>query len=123
MNIMDFNHEKPIYIQLAEWIEDAILSGVFAEDQQVPSTTELSVNYKINPATALKAISILVDSGILYKKRGLGMFVCVSAKEKIFVKRKSGFLENYIDALVDEAKKLGVSQKELLAMVERSFLK
>ena len=72
---INFDSDKPIFIQIAEGIEDAILTGAFEEESQIPSITEFSVTYKINPATALKGINILVDSGIIYKKRGVGMFV------------------------------------------------
>ena len=81
MNI-NFDSEKPIFLQIADLISDAILSGAFDEESQIPSITEFSVNYKINPATALKGINILVDSGIVYKKRGLGMLVATGAVEK-----------------------------------------
>ncbi|MEI8215989.1 MAG: GntR family transcriptional regulator [Eubacteriales bacterium] len=120
---MNFNNEKPIYIQLAEWMEDAILSGAFAEDAQVPSTTEISINYKINPATALKGINILVDSEIIYKKRGLGMFVSIGAKEKILEKRKVDFFDNFIASLVSEADKLGLEKNEVVSMIERRYEK
>jgi DNA-binding transcriptional regulator YhcF (GntR family) len=79
---LDFNNDKPIYLQLSEGLEDAIIAGIYPEETQIPSTTEISVNYRINPATALKGINILVDNGIVYKKRGLGMFVANGAKEK-----------------------------------------
>lgn len=121
--IFDFNNEKPIYIQLSEGIEDSILSGAFAEETQIPSTTEISVTYKINPATALKGINILVDEGIIYKKRGVGMFVSEGAAEKISLKRKQGFFDSYINTLIQEAKKLGISEKEIVQMIERSFNK
>lgn len=120
MNI-DFNSEKPIYIQLAEEIEDAILSGAYEEETQIPSTTEISVSYKINPATALKGINLLVDSGVVYKKRGVGMFVSTNAKEKILDKRKVAFFDSYITSLVSEAKKLSISKEEIIKMLERGF--
>jgi DNA-binding transcriptional regulator YhcF (GntR family) len=119
--ILDFSNDKPIYLQLAEVIEDAILSGAYAEETQIPSTTEISVNYKINPATALKGINMLVDNRIVYKKRGVGMFVSAGAKEKILDKRKLTFMESYVTALVSEAKKLSISKKDILEMIERGF--
>ncbi|HEY5585200.1 MAG TPA: GntR family transcriptional regulator [Ruminiclostridium sp.] len=122
MNI-DFNTDRPIYMQLAEGLEDAILSGAYEEETQIPSTTEISVNYKINPATALKGINMLVDGGIVYKKRGLGMFVSTSAKEKILDKRKVTFFESYINTLISEAKKLSISKEDILIMLERGFNK
>ncbi len=118
---LDFNNDKPIYLQLSEELEDAIISGAYQEETQIPSTTEISVNYKINPATALKGINILVDNGIVYKKRGLGMFVANGAKEKILEQRKVDFFESYIKSLVTEAKKLSISKEDILKMLERGF--
>lgn len=117
--LLNFNSEKPIYLQLAEAIEDDILKGIFEEDTQVPSTTDISVGLKINPATAGKGINLLVDEEILYKKRGVGMFVKFGARQKITEKRKEVFFKNYITALLDEAKKLNISKQEIIAMIGR----
>jgi GntR family transcriptional regulator len=118
---LDFNNDKPIYLQLSEGLEDAILAGAYEEETQIPSTTEISITYKINPATALKGINLLVDNGIVYKKRGLGMFVSTGAKEKILDQRKVAFFESYIKTLVSEAKKLSITKQEILKMLERGF--
>jgi len=120
---MDTSSEKPIYIQLAEWMMDAVLSGAFPEESQVPSTTEISVNYRINPATALKGVNVLVDEAILYKKRGLGMFVSSGAKSRILAKRRKDFFDSYITALIAEANKLGIGQRDVIAMIERGYVK
>ena len=72
---MTLTEDRPIFQQIAEQLEEAILSGAYPEESQVPSITEYSVQYRINPATALKGINLLVDAGLLYKKRGVGMFV------------------------------------------------
>jgi len=119
--VIDFNSEKPIYMQISEWLEDAILAGAFEEESQLPSTTEISVNYKINPATALKGINKLVDDGIAYKRRGLGIFVNEGAKEMILRKRRKSFFESYIIALIAEAEKLGISKAEIIQMIERGL--
>lgn len=118
---LNFESEKPIFLQLAEMIEDAILSGAFAEETQIPSTTELSVTYKINPATALKGINLLVDEKVIYKKRGVGMFVSAGALAKVRQKHKSDFLSSYIDGLITEAQKLNISKDEIITMIERGF--
>lgn len=118
---INFEDERPIFIQIAEGIEDAILTGAFSESSQIPSITELSVSYKINPATALKGISILVDDGIIFKKRGVGMFVAPGAVSKLRNKRKELFFDHYIKKLIEEAKKLGISNAEILRMVERGY--
>ena len=68
-----FSPLKPLFQSIAEWLEDAILSEIYNESEQVPSITEISVQYNINPATALKGVNMLVDTGLLYKKRGMGI--------------------------------------------------
>jgi DNA-binding transcriptional regulator YhcF (GntR family) len=118
---INFNSDKTIFIQIAEGIEDAILSGAFSEESQIPSITEFSVTYKINPATALKGINILVDNEIVYKKRGLGMFVATGAKEKLQEKRKNQFYDSYIVGLLAEAKRLNLSEEDIKTMIERGF--
>ena len=118
---LDPTSEKPIFIQIADSIEDAILSGAFGEEEQIPSITEFAVSCKINPATALKGINLLVDSGILYKKRGVGMFVTQGAKLALREKRKTTFMDDYVVPMVDEAKQLDISKGEVDKMVNDSF--
>lgn len=115
------NQEKSIYIQISEMIENDILRDVLLEDERVPSTNELAKLYAINPATAAKGINILVDAGILYKKRVIGMFVSDGAKEVIRTKRKAQFYENYVSEIVNEAKTLGITKAELIAGIEKNF--
>lgn len=117
--MIDFNDEKPIFIQIAEKIEDGILTDAFLEETQIPSTTEMSVSYKINPATVLKGVNLLVDQGIVYKKRGIGVFVSSGALRKIKEKRQREFSEKYIKAMIMEARKLGLKKDEIIKLVER----
>ena len=109
-----------IYLQIAQMLEDDILRGVYREEEQVPSTNELSRVYHINPATAAKGLNLLVDEGILYKKRGIGMFVAAGSKQKIIQKRKDSFFETYVRSLVDEARTLAIGKEELMAMIEQA---
>lgn len=117
--IINFDSEKPIYIQLAEAIEDNILKDIFEEETQIISTTEISVKYKINPATAGKGVNLLVDEGIIYKKRGVGMFVSAGAKKKILEKRRKSFYEGFVLSLLEEASKLDISKEDVIKMIER----
>ncbi|MBX4260633.1 GntR family transcriptional regulator [Clostridium estertheticum] len=105
-------------MQIAQTIEDNILKGIFEEEAAIPSTTEISVKYKINPATVAKGFNLLVDEGIIYKKRGVGMFVVTGSKEKLMEKRKEDFYENYIVSLIEEAKKLNISSSDIIKMIE-----
>ena len=118
---LELDQEKPIFIQIAEGIEDGILTGAFPEEGQIPSITEFSLNYKINPATALKGINLLVDENIIFKKRGVGMFVSNGAVQQLKKKRQDQFFDNYIGRLIEEAKRLGISGDEIIAMIERGF--
>lgn len=116
-----FEDDRPIFIQIAEGIEDSILSGAFPEESQIPSITEFSVNYKINPATALKGINLLVDQEIVYKKRGVGMFVAEGAVRKLRQKRKDSFYQDYIEVMIAEARRLELSAAEIKEMIEKGF--
>lgn len=120
---MNINAEidKPIFQQIKEGIEDAILSGAFPEESQIPSITEISVNYKINPATALKGINLLVENNIVYKKRGVGMFVCKGAVNKLTENRRNDFYDKFVSSLVLEAKRLKLSEEDIKNMIERGF--
>ena len=114
---LDFNGEKPIFQQIAEGLEDGILSGAFPEEGQIPSITEFSVLYKINPATALKGVNLLVERGLVYKKRGLGMFVAPGARERLQEERRRQFFAGYIQPLLAEAEKLGFTREMVAKMI------
>ena len=109
--------EKSIYLQIEEMIENDILRDILREEEQAPSTNELARRYAINPATAAKGINRLVDAGILYKKRGLGMFVKHGARDEILAKRREAFAEKYLRQVLYEARDLGISKEELIEMI------
>jgi len=115
------NDQTLIYMQIAQMLEDDILRGVYREEEQVPSTNELARGYNINPATAAKGINLLVADGILYKKRGIGMFVAPGAGQKVRQKRKAAFYDGYIRPLVKEGASLDLAGEELLAMVKQAI--
>lgn len=114
---------RPIFIQIAERIEDEIIEGGLSEEAQVPSTNQFATFYKINPATAAKGVNLLVDEGILYKKRGIGMFVANGARAKVMEKRKELFYEQYIITMMQEADKLGITADQLTDMIRRGDIK
>lgn len=112
--------EKSIYLQISEMIENDILRDIILEEEKVPSTNELARLYAINPATAAKGINILVDSGVLYKKRGIGMFVAGGAKENIKKRRQAEFTDKYIKTLLTEAESIGITKEELIRMIKET---
>ncbi len=109
--------EKSIYLQICDMIETDILRGILLEGERAPSTNELARLYTINPATAAKGLGILVDRGILFKKRGLGMFVAGGAAEQIRQRRKKEFMEVKLHALLTEARSLGITKEDFIAML------
>lgn len=116
--MIDEKLTTPIYQQIADEIEDMILNGALAEESQAPSMNQLSDYYKINPATARKGLELLANENILYKKRGIGMFVSSGAVSQIKEKRKKDFIEKYIQTLLVEAEKIGLSKKEIIDMIQ-----
>ncbi|WP_231574988.1 GntR family transcriptional regulator [Bacillus sp. B-jedd] len=114
---------KPIYVQIAEWIESEIISGNLPEDEKVYSQYQLADMYTINPATAAKGLNLLADENILYKKRGLGMFVATGARDAIIEKRKSETLKGLVRELLIEASRLNISKTELIGMIETAEMK
>ena len=113
-----FDQDKPIYIQVREKIEDQIINNQLKEEEQAPSTNQLVNFYKINHVTVSKGVNQLVDEGILYKKRGIGMFVAVGAREKLIQKRKESFIDEYVVKLVREADKLGITENEMIGFIK-----
>ena len=110
--------EKSIYLQIAEMIETDILRNILLEEERVPSTNELAKLYAINPATAAKGVNILVDEGVLYKKRGIGMFVATGAKEGILNRRRNEFYGNYVKKLLEEAASIGLDKDEVIKLIQ-----
>ena len=115
---LHLTNDEPIFIQIARFIEDGILQEWILEEEKVPSTNEFAKFYQINPATVRKGMNLLVERHILYKKRGIGMFVQKGAKESIREERIKTFKEDYIEKLVREANKIGICKKELIQMLE-----
>jgi len=116
--LLDPSSDKSIYVQVAEIIENEILLGNLKEEEQAPSTNQFAKVYQINPATAGKGLNMLADEGILYKKRGLGMFVREGAKEKIIKKRQALFLKETLPEVLREADRLEITVAEIVDYIK-----
>ncbi|KOP82746.1 GntR family transcriptional regulator [Cytobacillus solani] len=113
-----FDDSKPIFQQIADMIADDIVDGQLKEGDQVVSTTELSKFYQINRATAQKGLAILVDAGLVFKQRGVGMFVAEGAKKMLLAKRKQDFYKQYIQPMLDEAKRIHLTEEEIIHFIK-----
>ncbi len=110
---------RPIFLQIAELIENQVIDGSLAEGAQVPSINEVAAFHRINPATALKGISLLVDAGVLFKRRGIGMFVADGARARLLADRRERFASEYVQRLVIEARALGLTTDHLIEMIRK----
>jgi len=113
---------RPIFQQIAERVENDILSGALSEEGQVPSTNEFAMFYRINPATAGKGVNLLVEQGILYKRRGIGMFVAAGARERIIARRRELFVLEYIAPMLAEAASLGIAPDQITQLIETQLI-
>jgi GntR family transcriptional regulator len=109
---------RPLFLQIAEQIESSIVDGTLAEEAQVPSTNELAALHRINPATAAKGVHQLVADGVLYKRRGIGMFVATGARARLLDRRREEFTRQYLAPLMAEAHKLGMDAEQLKKMID-----
>jgi DNA-binding transcriptional regulator YhcF (GntR family) len=114
-----FDDRSPIYLQIAEQIKNDIVTGALAEDEQVMSTNQYAAFYRINPATAAKGFAQLVDEGVLYKKRGIGMFVSPNARDLLRGGRREAFFSDVVDPMIAEAKAIGVPLTEIVQHIQK----
>lgn len=116
--MLNTDSSKPIYVQIAEWIEKEIIDGTLSADEKVHSQYQLAELFNINPATAGKGLTLLLEEEVVYQRRGLGTFVSPNGREKLLVKRKEETLRHLITNLLNEAALLGVDDHDLLSMIE-----
>ncbi|WP_423419026.1 GntR family transcriptional regulator [Fictibacillus nanhaiensis] len=115
--LLNADSMKPIYVQISEWLENEILNESISADEKIYSQYQLAEMFNVNPATAGKGINLLADDNVLYKKRGLGMFVAADARKIILGKRKSSKLHSLVNELAQEAIQLQVEEEELVTMI------
>lgn len=108
---------RPLFQQIAENVEDSIVDGSLGEEERAPSTNELAAFYRINPATAAKGLSVLTEKGVLYKRRGIGMFVAPGARDLLLAERRTAFATRFLDPLIAEAARLGLSPTDLARLI------
>ena len=114
-----FYDRSPIYRQLADQVKADVVSGTLGGDEQVMSTNQYAAYYRINPATVAKAFQQLVDEQVLYKKRGIGMFVSPTARDTLRAQRRERFFSDVVDPMVAEAKNVGIPIGEVTARIEQ----
>ena len=109
-----FDGREPLYVQIADQIRNDVLSGALEAEEQVMSTTQYATTFRINPATAAKAFTELVDEGVLYKRRGIGMFVAEGARERLLAQRRASFFADVVEPMLEQARVLGITTDEIV---------
>ena len=108
-----------IYQQIAQFIEDGILSGAMPEDSAVPSINQLARLYQINPATALKGVTLLADERLIYKRRGMGMYIAPGARDRLKIKRRAAFEREYVSPMMREGARLDIGEAEIQGLIAK----
>jgi GntR family transcriptional regulator len=111
------DESTPLFVQIGAQLADDIADGTLAEGDRVPSSNEFAAYYRINPATAAKGINVLIDEGLLEKRRGVGMFVAAGARERLLADRRQRFAHQYVEPMLDEARRLGMDTDTLVSLV------
>jgi DNA-binding transcriptional regulator YhcF (GntR family) len=112
-----FDDRTAIYRQIADRLRDDIARGVLSDDDQVMSTNQYAAFHRINPATVAKAFQELVDDGLLYKRRGVGMFVTPGSGERLRDERRARFVHDVLGPVLDEAERLAIPTDDILAVI------
>lgn len=121
--MLETDSSKPIYLQIAEWLENEILEGTLSAHEKVYSQYQLAEIFNINPATAGKGLTLLLEKELVYKKRGLGMFVSEDGLEKLLTERTESILQKQITHLLEEANRLQIDYAQLLQLIEKAYTK
>jgi len=118
---MNFDQKTPIYQQLADTIRQDILSGALPGGSAIPSVRQISVEYGLNPQTVLNATQILIQEGLLEKRRGLGMFVNQTARQQLSHSATERFKNETVQKLVHQAQLLSISQADLIQLIQNTY--
>ncbi|MCD8480956.1 MAG: GntR family transcriptional regulator [Candidatus Cloacimonetes bacterium] len=116
-----FKDDVPIYLQLRQQIEEQILARALKEEDQVKSLRVLAAEYRINPITAGNAITALVSEGVLYQKRGIGIFVSQGARERIIQSRRGSFIRETLEPNLRLAKSYEIPKEEIIAKTKSIY--
>ena len=111
---MEFDSNKPIYLQICDNLCERILSGELGPEDRILSVRELGAEIGVNPNTVARSYEKLTDAGIIYTKRGLGYFVAPGAKEIVLEAERKSFLENEWPKLLKRAELLDIDLKKLV---------
>lgn len=115
---MIFKEGKPIYVQIADRIEDDILNGKYQEEARIPSVREFAALMEVNANTTMRAYEMLQNRNIIYMKRGIGYFVSTGARELVLDDRKNVFIGEVLNSFFHEIYTLGIPIEEITSLYQ-----
>lgn len=116
-----FNEDSPIYIQLRKHIEELILNRVLNDEDPIPSLRIMARDYNLNPITVGNAVNALAELGVLYKKRGVGIYVSPGARDHLLETRGKDFITEKLKPVLKMAKQLELSKTMIMELIETLY--
>ena len=110
---MDFRPRNPIYLQVADYVCEKVLTGAWRDGEKLPAVKDLSVITTVNPNTVIRSLGYLVDHGILTTQRGVGYFLTGTARENTLALKRRQFTEVELPRLFATMELLGLKLDDL----------
>jgi hypothetical protein len=111
---MNFNDNKPIYLQIADSLMDSIVRGDLPDESRLPSVRDYAIEAGVNPNTVMRTFVWLQQQELIYMKRGIGYFVASNAADRILQIRKEYFFDHEANYFFDRLSSFGISPEQLM---------
>lgn len=111
---MNFNDNKPIYLQIADSLMDSIVRGDLPDESRLPSVRDYAIEAGVNPNTVMRTFVWLQQQELIYMKRGIGYFVASNAADRILQMRKEYFFDHEANYFFDRLSSFGISPVQLM---------
>jgi DNA-binding transcriptional regulator YhcF (GntR family) len=116
---MEFRDNEAIYLQIAAFVSENILLGNWPAEQKIPSVRDLAIELEVNPNTVMRSYEFLQNQGVIYNKRGLGLFVAPDAQQKVKAYRKERFIQLDLPGFFRDMYMLDIGINDLAPWYER----
>ncbi|MGM0432224.1 MAG: GntR family transcriptional regulator [Spirochaetota bacterium] len=113
---MQYNQDKPIYLQIADYMQDQILSGSWKDEQRIPSIRDMAIEMEVNPNTVTRTYNYLQEQGIIDMQRGIGYFTSPQAEEKVREIKRAECLDTLLPEVVRTMIRVGITIEEFNAL-------
>jgi DNA-binding transcriptional regulator YhcF (GntR family) len=116
---MEFRDNEAIYLQIAAYVSENILLGKWPAEQKIPSVRDLAIELEVNPNTVMRSYEFLQNQGVVYNKRGLGLFVAPDGYDKVKAYRKERFIQQDLNEFFTSIYLLDITLDDLQQLYKR----